>query len=211
MRSVAFLFALVFVATAGRAFYLQVLRNDHLVKLAEKQHQRIVPLTPGRGAIYDRHSAPLAVSIEMDSCYAETRHLESIPEAAAQLAPLLGHGVGELQAKLKASRNFVWLARRMPPEQTRKVRELELEGIGFVKESKRFYPNSEVAAHVIGFTGVDPGGLEGVEKRYDSTILGNTGFLVTERDALGRDIDLKKGGEGKSGSKGSSVILTLDK
>ena len=211
MRSVAFLFALVFVLTAGRAFYLQVLQKDHLVKLAEKQHQRIVALTPGRGAIYDQHNAPLAVSIEMDSCYAETRNLESLPEAATKLAPLLGYGVGELQEKLKASRNFVWLARRISPETAKTVRDLDLDGIGFVKESKRFYPNSEVAAHVIGFTGTDPGGLEGIEKKYDSSILGNTGFLVTERDALGRDIDLKKGSEGKSGTKGSNVVLTLDK
>ena len=211
MRSVAFLFALVFVLTVGRAFWLQVLQNDHLVKLAEKQHQRIVALTPSRGAIYDQHNAPLAVSIEMDSCYAETRNLESLPDAALKLAPLLGFRVDELQQKLKASRNFVWLSRRMAPELAQKVRDLDLDGIGFVKESKRFYPNSEVAAHVIGFTGTDPGGLEGVEKKYDSTILGNTGFLVTERDALGRDIDQKKGSEGKSGTKGNNVVLTLDK
>ena len=211
MRFVALLFAVVFTLTAGRAFYLQVMQNDRLVKLAEKQHQRIVALTPGRGAIYDRHSAPFAVSIEMDSCYAETRNLENLPEAAAKLAPLLGYHRSELEAKLKASRNFVWLSRRMAPEAARKVRDLDLDGIGFVKESKRFYPNSEVAAHVIGFTGTDPGGLEGVEKKYDPTILGNTGYLVTERDALGRDINLKKGSEAKSGSKGSNVILTLDK
>jgi cell division protein FtsI (penicillin-binding protein 3) len=211
MRSVALLFAVVFTATAGRAFYLQVLQNDRLVKLAEKQHQRVVALTPGRGAIYDRNSAPFAVSIEMDSCYAETRNLENLPDAATKLAPLLGYSRTELEAKLKASRNFVWLARRMAPEQAQKVRDLELDGIGFVKESKRFYPNSEVAAHVVGFTGTDPGGLEGVEKKYDSTILGNTGYLVTERDALGRDINPKKGSEAKSGSKGSSVVLTLDK
>jgi cell division protein FtsI (penicillin-binding protein 3) len=211
MRFVAGLFAVVFALTAGRAFYLQVLQKDRLVKLAEKQHQRIVQLTPGRGAIYDCNNAPLAVSIEMDSCYAETRNLENLPDAAAKLAPILGFNREELQAKLQASRNFMWLARRMPPDQARKVRELELDGIGFVKESKRFYPNSEVASNVIGFTGVDPSGLEGVEKRYDSTILGNTGYLVTERDALGRDIDLKKGSEAKSGSKGSNVVLTLDK
>lgn len=211
MRFVALLFAVVFVATAGRAFYLQVLNNDRLVKLAEKQHQRIVALTPARGAIYDRTNAPFAVSIEMDSCYAETRNMDNIPQEAAQLAPLLGYGVQELEAKLKGAKNFVWLARRIPPEQARKVKALGLEGVGFVKESKRFYPNSQVAAHVVGFTGIDPGGLEGVEKKYDATILGNTGFLVTERDALGRDIALKKGSEGKSGSKGNNVVLTLDK
>jgi cell division protein FtsI (penicillin-binding protein 3) len=211
MRFVALLFMVVFVLTAGRALYLQVLQKDKLVKLAEKQHQRIVPLTPGRGGIYDRNNAPLAVSIEMDSCYAETRNLENIPEAAAKLAPLVGYGQHELEAKLKGAKNFVWLARRIAPEQSKKIKELELDGIGFVKESKRFYPNSEVAAHVVGFTGVDPGGIEGVEKKYDPVILGNTGFLVTERDALGRDIDLKKGREGKAGSKGSNVVLTLDK
>ena len=211
MRLVAGAFGVFFLVTFGRAFYLQVLQNDFLVKLAEKQHQKTVPLTPSRGAIYDCKNAPFAVSVEMDSCFALTRHLESLPEAAAKLAPLLGYTRGELEAKLKASRNFVWLARRMEPETARKVRELDLDGIEFVKESKRFYPNSEVAAHVIGFTGVDPGGLEGVEKRYDSTILGNTGYLVTERDALGRDIDLKKGSEAKLGSKGGNVVLTLDK
>ena len=211
MRFVAALFAVVFVLTVGRAFYLQVLQKDRLVRLAEKQHQRIVALTPGRGAIYDQHNAPLAVSLEMDSCYAETRNLESLPEAAAKLAPLLGFRVSDLQEKFKASRNFLWLSRRMSPELASKVRDLDLDGIGFVKESKRFYPNSEVAAHVVGFTGTDPGGLEGIEKKYDSTILGNTGFLVTERDALGRDIDQKKGSEGKSGTKGNNVVLTLDK
>ena len=211
MRLIAGLFAVIFMLTAGRAFYLQVLQKDRLVKLAEKQHQRVVPLIPGRGAIYDRNIAPLAVSIEMDSCYAETRNLESVPDAASKLAPILGLGRDELEAKLRASRNFVWLSRRMPPDMAAKVRGLELEGVGFVKESKRFYPNSEVAANVIGFTGVDPNGLEGVEKRYDATILGNTGYLVTERDALGRDIDRKKGSEAKSGSNGSNVVLTLDK
>jgi cell division protein FtsI (penicillin-binding protein 3) len=211
MRFVALLFTVFFACTVGRAFYLQVLQKERLVKLAEKQHQRIVALTPGRGAIYDRNSAPFAVSIEMDSCYAETRNLENLPDAAAKLAPLLGYDSRALEAKLKGARNFVWLSRRMAPELAQKVRQLDLEGIGFVKESKRFYPNSEVAAHVIGFTGMDPGGLEGVEKRYDSTILGNVGYLVTERDALGRDIHLKKGSESKSGSKGSNVVLTLDK
>lgn len=211
MRFVAVLFVVFFMAATGRAFFLQVLDNEKLVKIAEKQHQKSIPLTPSRGGIFDRNNAPFAVSIEMDSCYAETRNMENIPEAAAQLAPALGFSKEELEAKLKGAKNFVWLARRMPPEQAKKVKALDLEGVGFVKESRRFYPNSQVAAHVIGFTGVDPSGLEGVEKKYDNIILGNTGYLVTERDALGRDIAPKLGSEGKAGSKGSNVVLTLDK
>jgi cell division protein FtsI (penicillin-binding protein 3) len=205
------IFSAVFIVIVGRAFYLQVYNKEHLVKLAEKQHQRTVPLTPVRGAIYDRNKAPLAVSIEMDSCFAEPRSMkeEEIPGVARQLAPLLGSTAAQLESKIRSSKNFVWLQRRLTPDLADKVRALKLSGIGFVKESKRFYPHSEVAAHVVGFTGMDPEGLEGVELKYDSTILGNTGYLITERDALGRDVD-QKGRVIKNASKGHSVILTLD-
>jgi len=87
---------------------------------------------------------------------------------------------------------------------------MKLTGIGFVPESKRFYPNMEIAAHVIGFTGRDPNGLEGIELKYDSTILGNTGYIITERDALGRNIDTVNTAI-KDSSPGKSIILTLDK
>jgi len=210
IRMIGGLFVFFFAITSARAFYLQVVKKDQLIKLAEKQHQKIVPLTPDRGAIYDRNGAALAVSIEMDSCYAEPRNIENIPEAVAKLSPLLGMTREALTKKLAASKNFVWLQRRCTPEQAERIRNLELEGIGFVKESKRFYPNAEVAGQVIGFTGLDPAGLEGIELRYDSTILGSTGYLVTERDALGRDIALK-GMVVTKAAKGHSVTLTLDK
>jgi cell division protein FtsI (penicillin-binding protein 3) len=211
IRAIGSLFVFFFIITSARAFYLQVVKKDQLEKLAEKQHQRIVPLTPGRGDIYDRNLAPLAVSLEMDSCYAEPRNIDNIREAAAQLAPLLEMSRAQVEKKLTGSRNFTWLQRRITPELARKIRDLDIDGIGFVKESKRFYPNAEMAAPVIGFTGVDPDGLEGIELKYDSTILGNTGYLVTERDALGRDVATKKGALVKSSSRGHNVILTLDK
>lgn len=204
------LFAFFFAITSARAFYLQVVQKDELLKLAEKQHQKIVQLTPGRGAIYDRNNSELAVSIEMDSCFAEPRNIEAPGEVAAKLAPLLGIDRGLLTQRLSGRKGFVWLQRRMMPEQVQQIKQLELDGIGFVKESKRFYPNREMAGHVIGFTGVDPGGLEGIELKYDATLLGNTGYLVTERDALGRDIAMK-GMVVKSASKGQNVTLTLDK
>jgi cell division protein FtsI (penicillin-binding protein 3) len=214
IRFIGGLFAVFFVITSARAFYLQVIEKDQLVKLAEKQHQKSVPLTPARGAIYDRNNTPLAVSIEMDSCFAEPRNIENIAETTARLAPLLGMPREQLAKKLAGSKGFVWLQRRMPPEQAVQIKNLvkaqDIDGIGFVKESKRFYPNAEMAGHVIGFTGLDPEGLEGIELKYDSTILGSSGFLVTERDALGRDIALK-GTYVKEASKGHNVTLTLDK
>jgi cell division protein FtsI (penicillin-binding protein 3) len=158
IRMVAGVFLFFFAITSARAFYLQIFKKDQLVKLAEKEHQKIVALTPARGAIYDRNNAPMAVSIEMDSCYAEPRNIDNISETVATLAPLLGTSKESLQNKLNASKNFVWLQRRMPPDVVLKIKELDLEGIGFVKETKRFYPNGEVAGNVIGFTGLDPDG-----------------------------------------------------
>lgn len=204
------LFTCCFLAVGGRTFYLQVLNHEQLVKLAERQYNRTVPLVPARGGIYDRTGAPLAVSLEMDSLYAEPRRVKDPHGAAAVLAPLLGEAQHELFRKLTLDRSFVWLERRLPPDTVQRIKRLQVTGIGFVKESKRFYPNFEVASHVLGFTGVDPEGLEGIELRYDATILGNTGYLVTERDALGRDVALHDAVV-KDASPGRSLVLTLDK
>jgi cell division protein FtsI (penicillin-binding protein 3) len=210
IRIIGVLFACFFVLTSFRAFYLQIIKKDDWTRIAEKQHQKIVPLTPARGTIYDSTGAALAVSIEMDSCYAEPVFIEDSGDAAIKLAPVIGMPRDELQQKLSGKKGFVWLRRMITPDMTRKIRDLKIAGIGFVKESRRYYPNSEVASNVIGFTGLDPQGLEGVELKYNSQILGNTGYLVTERDALGRDIALMDKVVQKS-SKGNNIILTLDK
>ena len=210
IRLIGGLFVFFFLVTSSRAFYLQVIKREQLEKLAERQHQRTVQLTPGRGTIYDANNAPLAVSIEMDSCYAEPRNIENPRDVAAKLGRLLGIPSPQLERKLSGSKGFVWLQRQVTPDVVAKIKELDLEGVGFVKESKRFYPNLDMAASVIGFTGIDPEGLEGVELKYNSTILGSTGILVTERDALGRDIAIKSGVV-KGPSKGNNVTLTLDK
>lgn len=203
-------FGALFLAVIGQAFRLQILQHEEMVKKADRQHQRVVPLTPGRGAIMDHNGNNLAVSLEMDSCYAEPRHIEDIEGTATVLAPFLETSKQELLKKLNSNKSFVWLERRLTPEKAARVKNLKLRGIGFAPETKRFYPNSEIAAHVIGFTGLDPAGLDGVELKYDSVILGNTGFLVTERDALGRSI-AQKTAVVKSSSPGKNVVLTLDK
>lgn len=207
---VAGLFAFCFLAVTGRSFYLQVLQHDQLVKLAERQHHRTIPIIPARGGIFDRDGAPLAVSLDMDSLYAEPRRVEDPAATAATLAPLLQLPQQELQKKLDSDRSFAWLARQMAPETAEKIKKLKLKGIGFVKESKRFYPNFEIASHVLGFTGLDPEGLEGIERRYDSTILGKTGYLLTERDALGRDVSIKNAVV-QDAAPGKNLYLTLDK
>jgi cell division protein FtsI (penicillin-binding protein 3) len=210
IRLIGGVFAFFFAITSARAFYLQVIKKEQLVRLAERQYQKIVPLTPVRGVIFDRNNAPMAVSIEMDSCFAEPRSIDNIGETAARLAPLLGISRENLERKLNGSRNFVWLQRRISPDQVQKIKALDLDGIDFVKETKRFYPNGEVAGQVIGFTGLDPDGLEGIELKYNSTIMGSVGYLITERDALGRDF-AQKGIVVTKASKGQNVTLSLDR
>lgn len=204
------LFVCCFCAVAVRAFYLQILQHEQLVKLAERQCNRTVPLTPARGGVYDRNGAPLAVSLEMDSLYAEPRRIKDPQGTAAALAPILGMPGRELAAKLSTERSFVWLERRLSPEQAARIKSLQIGGLGFVKESKRYYPNFETASHVLGFTGLDPGGLEGLEKRYDATIQGSSGYLLTERDALGRDVALRNAVV-RDAVPGKNLVLTLDK
>ena len=210
IRVIGVLFAVFFVVIAARAFYLQIVKKDDWTRRADRQHQKIVPLTPARGTIYDSTGGTMAVSIEMDSCFAEPDGIESITNAAAGLAPLLNLTREQLEKKLHSNKNFVWIQRHITPDLVKKIKALDMEGIGFVKETRRFYPNSAVAAHVIGFTGLDPQGLEGIELKYNALMLGSTGYLVTERDALGRDIALK-GQVVKKSSKGASIVLTLDK
>jgi cell division protein FtsI (penicillin-binding protein 3) len=210
IRFIGGIFILLLSVSVARAFYLQVYEQEKFANLAEKQHLKVVQLVPSRGVIYDATNSALAVSIEMDSLYAEPRNVEDISAAAAALAPMLDTTKEELEKKMKASRGFAWLARRLTPDVAAKIRGLEIKGLGFVKESKRFYPNAEIGSHVIGFTGLDPEGLEGVEKRFDSTLIGNTGYIVTERDALGRDIGTH-GVVTKSSSAGQNLVLTIDK
>jgi cell division protein FtsI (penicillin-binding protein 3) len=210
IRFIGGIFIFFLSISVARAFYLQIYEQERFARLAEKQHLRVVQLTPSRGAIFDSTNSALAVSIEMDSLFAEPRNMENVPEAAAQLAPVLGMTKEVLEKKMRGSKGFVWIARRLTPEIASAVRKLDIEGIGFAKEPKRFYPNAEIGSHVIGFTGLDPEGLEGVEKKFDSTLLGNTGFMVTERDALGRDIGTR-GMMTKSASAGQGLALTIDK
>ena len=203
-------FGLLFLTVGVRAFYLQILQHENLVKKAERQYQHKVDLTPARGSILDRNGTTLAESIQMDSCYGEPRRIKDVDGTAGVLAPILGIPKHELVATLSVNKAFVWIQRCLAPETATRARNMKLTGIGFVPESKRFYPNMEIAAHVIGFTGRDPNGLEGIELKYDSTILGNTGYIITERDALGRNIETVNTAI-KNSSPGKNIILTLDK
>lgn len=203
-------FVACFLLVAVRAFQLQVLGRDEWRKRAENQYQRVVPLIPQRGSIYDRNSQELALSLEVDSIFLEPQKVVGGAGAASALALALDLPQKQVATKLTSKKGFLWLKRQVSPAESARVKALNLAGVNFIKEHRRYYPSSEIGAQLIGFTGLDPEGLEGLELKYDSVLLGQGGYLVTERDALGRGIG--PGGNTVEGAApGGNLYLTLDK
>jgi cell division protein FtsI (penicillin-binding protein 3) len=203
-------FSFLFLVVFGRAYQLQVLRSQKLAAMAERQSQRIVQLIPKRGIIYDRKKEEMAISVEVDSAFAQPVKAEDIREVARKVAPLLGKKPAVLLNKIKGDENFVWLQRGITPEQRRAVEQYGFPGVAFLKEAKRFYPQGELGVHVVGFAGLDTPGLEGVELGYDEFIRGEPGYIVISRDARGRSISPQTAPSRQS-LDGCDVILTLDK
>ncbi len=177
-----------FVFIVGRMFQLQVLKKEQLYKLAAQQQLVQIPFVPKRGTIYDRKENELAVSIEVDSVYADPPKVVDVNRTTHDLAPILQIDRKELQQRLKSHRSFEWIQRKISPREAAEIKALQLPGISFLKENRRFYPNSQLAAHIIGFVGLDSRGLEGAEFQYDALLNGKNRIGTMERDALGRRI-----------------------
>ncbi len=192
-----------------RIVQLQLVKKDELSRLASKQHQSIITFIPKRGTIYDFKGNNLAVSIDVDSVYARSPEVKNPSQTAKKLANILDLNKGALIKKLKTKKGFVWVKRKVTPKQTTRIKESGLKGIHFVKESRRFYPHSHLAAHLVGFVGIDSKGLEGIEAKYDGILSGNATRLILGRDAFGREIITEIPIPGKS-PENYSLYLTID-
>ena len=203
--------ALGFLLVALRLVYLQVYQRSELAVRAERQQERLVKLVPKRGTIYDRMGRELAVSLDVDSVYGVPSKIENPREVARQLSRILHENPRMLERKLAGDKHFVWLSRKVEPDEARKVKALDSSEVGLEAESKRFYPNKTLAGPVIGFTGMDNVGLEGLELAYDKTLHGVSGWVLAEKDAMGRTVF--PGGPGfqyKLPKPGYDIILTID-
>lgn len=210
IRFFGVLFILVFLLIAGRAYYLQVVQASELQGRADQQRQRIVKLAPQRGSIFDSRGDPLAISLAAESLYADPVLIKNPSEVAGQLEKLLKSSKKELLRLLSSKKRFVWLQRKLDPKVAKQIRGLKVYGLQFVTERKRYYPQASTAAHVLGFTGLDPKGLEGVELEYDRQLQGEPGRMVSLHDARGRGLasvdQLIQGGVA-----GHNLFLTLDR
>jgi cell division protein FtsI (penicillin-binding protein 3) len=179
--------ALAFGGLTARLGWLMIVKHGELTALAERQYSRTVVLPALRGPILDRRGAPLATSTATESLFVQPRSVGDPVRVATRLAPILGQPEREVHAALTSARPFVWLRRKLPPTMADQVRALREPGLGFLPESLRLYPNRELAAHVVGFEGAE-GGLEGVERAFNTELAGVPGKAIAGRDALGREV-----------------------
>lgn len=204
-----------FALVAARSAQLALAPDPRLARLGERQYSSPVELAPKRGRVYDRRGNVLAQSVEVESLYAEPRRFQQLPPekrrtGIVRLAKALGLSERHVAERLDSSRGFVWLSRRVEPAVARAVAALDLEGIGSVKESKRFYPNVELAGHVLGFSGVDSEGLEGLEREYDGVLKSQAMRFERPRDARGRGYLPGDGLFVATEDSGQELVLTID-
>jgi cell division protein FtsI (penicillin-binding protein 3) len=167
-------------------------------------------LEPRRGTIYDANLKPQAVNLACDSVYGSPNE---IPEKEKEfiikkLIPILNVEESYLKSRLSRNKSFIWLCRKITPQQAQAIKKLNFKGIGFIKESKRCYPNSYLASQIIGFAGLDNNGLEGLEMYYDSYLKGQAGWAVLLRDARSKKLDLYE--KMMMPRDGYDLVLTID-
>jgi len=177
------------VVLAGRSAYLQVVRNDFLQQKGESRYSRLIELSATRGRISDRQGDVLAVSTPVKSVWAIPEDAQLTPAQGRELAQLLDLDVRELNRKLAGDREFVFLKRQIPPDTAERVAALKLPGVHQQREYRRFYPAGDVTAHVLGFTGVDDKGQEGIELALESQLAGKPGSRRVIKDRLGRIVE----------------------
>jgi cell division protein FtsI/penicillin-binding protein 2 len=201
-----FAFAFWVVAIVLRLYDLQIIQYVQLLGRADRQQQRTVEIAPKRGIIYDRDMHPLAMSLAVDSVYAVPANIPDPSMEAKLLGPILNLGVKDLENRFKAHNSFCWVKRKISAQESARVRDLNLQGIYFQKEMKRFYPDGDLAATVLGYVGMDDNGLGGVEYQYNKQIKGLPGRVLLSTDARHRSF---RSSEWR-GEPGKNIVLTID-
>ncbi len=201
----------LFLTAAMRLVLLVTLEGPALNSLARSEHMGELKLAAPRGPIVDRNGEVLALSVETRSVYARPKKFfdGSNPAQRARLAEELGLSRAELESRLKHRAPFVWLARHLAPERADAAMALGLDGLGVLSEYKRFYPESDLAAEVVGQAGMDGQGLSGIESQYEHQIRGEPFELSFYRDALGNPI-LDSPLALRSPEPGARIELTID-
>jgi cell division protein FtsI/penicillin-binding protein 2 len=212
-RLVCLFFVLWACAITVRLFTLQVVDHSIYVERAEKQQERTVELAPHRGILYDRNLHELAMTVQVDSIYADPGEIDDKEAAARELAAIVHTNpedkrttAAEIDDRLEKGKAFAWVARRVTPAVSAKIHALDMKGIYFTKEYQRFYPNNQIAAQVLGYVGIDDNGLGGLEEKFDKQLHGTPGRMFTALDARRRVL----GSVAHEPDPGQDLQLTID-
>lgn len=204
---------LLFLLMGGRLFQLQILDASKYSAYAADQRERDVMFPARRGAIFDREGQPLAISVDLNTIFADPHHVKDPVGAAAKLSPLLGLTPEEIIPSLEGTfpgDRFEYVARQVLPRVARKVKALELPGIYMQTEPKRYYPGGRLASHLLGFVNIDGSVLAGMERQYQNLLEGSPGRMTLEQDPQGRPLPQAEFTY-EAPKPGRSLFLTIDK
>ena len=212
-RRITFLlvvFGLLFGVVVARAAWIQALNGSSYKAMASRQHRETIEIPAGRGTIFDRTGAPLAIGEQATTVYADPRNVTDPKRAAIAAAKAFDLDPNELYAQLRdRSKGFLYVQRKADPVQAAELEKLKIPGLGFYAEERRRYPQRSVASHVLGYAGTDNSGLEGIERALDGKLRGE-GQLGDERivrDPFGRPIEVVTS---RPERPGRNVRLTID-
>jgi cell division protein FtsI (penicillin-binding protein 3) len=195
------------VAICARLVYLQIFCYGSFAKQAEHQQQREIPLSAKRGVIYDRAGHELAMSVLVDSAFAVPTEVKDLPTAVSLITRITGEDHNVVLADCRSHKTFCWVARKADDETIERIKSLNLQGIHFQKEPKRFYPARDLAAQVVGTVGMEDSGQSGIEHGFDDELRGRAGKMFISVDARRQwfsDIE-------KQPEPGENLVLTIDK
>jgi cell division protein FtsI/penicillin-binding protein 2 len=201
-------FGLVFGVVVARAAWIQVVKGPSYEAMASKQHSETIEIPAGRGTIFDRTGAPLAIGEQATTVYADPRNVTDPKRAAIAAGKALDLDPNDIYAQLRdRSTGFLYVQRKADPVKAALLEDKQIPGLGFYSEERRVYPQRSVASHVLGFAGTDNTGLEGLEQELDGKLAGQNGFETVVRDPFGRPIDVVTS---KPERPGRNVRLTID-
>ena len=210
---IATLIIALFAMVSLKALELQVLDRERAFKIARKQHHGTSTLLPRRGRILDRNGKELAVNVDVKSVYANPKEVVDPKNTAHILSKKLGVSEEKIHKRVASNKSFVWVKRLADSKAADELKESDVKGLGFIPEPKRIYPNGTLLGQVIGFTDIDSIGIEGIEYKYDSSLIGKTRKITLKRDARGQKI-LSDPNEiqeiDKDESSGNDITLTID-
>src|SRR5271170_7543128 len=204
---VVWVLAVVWMAgVTARLTYLQLFCYGEYLAKAQHQQQRIFEISPKRGTIYDRKGRELAVSLPMDSAFADPAEISDVELVARLLSRVLDASAEDIETKIRAAHSPVRLARKLSPDVVQRIDDMNLKGVFFQKENRRVYPQRELAASVLGYVDVDEKGIGGIEYSLDNQIRGRPGRMMVMADGRRRWYDRREA----AADPGASVVLSID-